>query len=237
MEIGADHEAFTRGGLELLAGPRRKQNPDRGIVGVFVVLRHLVGREGGATTGAVGLALMALDQQALLVELGKGPPGRFDVGVGEGEVGVVEIQPISHPLRHQSPLALVGLDAFEAGLVEGGDAVSLNVLLARETQALFDLDFNRKAVGVPARLSRHVVTLHGAKAGEKVFDHPSDHVTDMGHVVGGRWPLEENETGLIGRLSEALLEDAQLAPALQGLHLKRREGIPGGYFGEGSLIH
>ncbi len=189
----------ARLGREGLARAHRKEHPDRRILDVLVVLRHLVRRERGAAAGAVGLALVALVEEPLVVELAERRPDRLDVLVRVGEVGVVEIDPVAEALGHRAPLPLVGHHRVEAGAVEGGDrgrAVAgdelLDVLLAGEAQPLLDLDLDRQPVGVPTRLARDELAAHGLEAREEVLDDARDDVTDVRRVVGGRRPLEED---------------------------------------------
>ena len=79
-------------------------DPDRGVVGILVVLRHLVAGKSRATACTVGLNLVVLDQQPLIPELTQCPPDRLDIAVGIGEVGAVQIDPETDPLGHLAPL-------------------------------------------------------------------------------------------------------------------------------------
>ena len=225
------------GGGDRLPRPGVKESPDGRIVGVLVVLGHLVAGEGGAAAGAVGLDLVPLVEEAARGELGEGPPDRLDVGVGVGEIGVVEVEPVADPLAHRPPLPLVGVDAVQARLVELGDAVGLDLLLAGEAEPLLHLDLDRQAVGVPPGLAGHVIPPHRAVAGEEVLHHPGDHVPHVRHVVGGGRPLEEDEFPLGGRLPQALLEDPQLAPAVEHPQLELREWISTRDVRESFLAH
>ena len=225
------------GGRDRLPRPGVEEGPDRRIVGVLVVLGHLVAGEGGAAARAVGLDLVALVEEAACGELGEGPPDRLDVGVGVGEIGVVEVEPVADALAHRPPLPLVGVDAVQAGLVELGDAVGLDLLLAGEPEPLLDLDLDGEPVGVPPGLAGHVIATHGAVAGEEVLHHPGDHVAHVGHVVGGGGPLEEDEFPLGSRLPQALLEDPPLAPAVEHLQLEPREWISTRDVRESFLAH
>ncbi len=213
------------GGGDRLPRPGVEEGPDGGIVRVLVVLRDLVARQGGAAAGAVGLDLVPLVEQAAPGELGKGPPDRFDVAVGVGEIGVIEVDPVADALGHCPPLLLIGVDAVQARLVELGDAVGLDLLLAGEAETLLDLDLDGEAMGVPPGLAGHVIAAHGAVAGEEIFHHAGDDMPHVRHVVGGGRPLEEDELPRGGRLLEALLEDPPLLPLFEHLQLELREGI------------
>jgi hypothetical protein len=226
-EIRTHLERAAAGGRDGLAGEGREQRPDRRVLGVAVVLRHLVAGKGGAAACAVGLDLVALDQEPLAPELGQRPPDRLDIGVAVGVIGMIEVDPVADALGHRPPLPLVGVDALEAGAIELGDAVGLDLpLAAAEAQALLDLDLDRQAVGVPAGLAQHAVAALGAVAREQVLDHAGHDVPDVGHVVGGRRALEEDEVAARGGPGLRLLEDSPGAPLGEHLALETRERIP-----------
>ena len=213
-----------------LAGPQREAHPDRRILGVAVVLRHLMARQGGAAAGAVGLDLPAFVEQVLFPEFGQRPPLRLDVGVPVGQVGAVHVEPVADPLGHPPPLPLVGADALEAGAVELLDPVVLDLLLAGEAELLLDLDLDRQSVRVPAALARHAPTGHRAKARVEVLHHPGDDVADVRHVVRGRRPLVEGEllfAALVASLKRGF-EHPLATPELQRLALELGEGIAAG---------
>ena len=56
---------------------------------------------------------------------------------------MLQIDPEAHLLGHLGPLVDVLEDALPAKLVEGLDAVALDVLFAIQLQLLFDFDFDR----------------------------------------------------------------------------------------------
>ena len=63
---------------------------------------------------------------------------------------MVEIDPEGDAVGQALPLLHVAADALLALLVERGDAVALDLRLAREAQLLLDLELDGQAVGVPA---------------------------------------------------------------------------------------
>ena len=77
-------------------------------------------------------------------------------------------------------------------------------------------------MGVPARLSRHVVTLHGFVPRENVLEASRQHMVDAGLAVG-RWrSFIETELRIPFRLVQRLLEHIVLTPELQHFGLERR---------------
>src|ERR1700680_1230230 len=138
-----------------------------------------------------------------------------------------EFDPVADALGHRPPLPLVGVDALEAGAIELGDAVGLDLpLAAAEARALLDLDLDRQAVSVPAGLAQHAVAALGAVAREQVLDHAGHDVPDVGHVVGSRRALEEDEVAARGGPGLRLLEDPPGPPLGEPLVLEPRERIP-----------
>ncbi len=73
-----------------------------------------------------------------------------------------------------------------AQLVELGDAVGLDLLLAVDAEAALDLELDGQAVRVPAGLARHAVAAHRLVAREEVLEDARDDVVRAGPAVGRR---------------------------------------------------
>jgi hypothetical protein len=50
-------------------------------------------------------------------------------------------------------------------------------------------------VGIPARLARHLIALHGAVARDHILDDAREHVTDVRLTVGGGRAVIEGVSG------------------------------------------
>ena len=195
-----------------------------GVLGdVLVALRHLVAADGGAAARAVRHDLVALVEQALVPDPPQDPPDRLDVVVGERVVRVVEVEPEADALGEPHPLLEIGGDALAAQLVELGDAVGLDLLLAVDAEAALDLELHGQAVRVPAGLARHAVAAHRLVAREEVLEDARDDVMRAGPAVGRRRPLVEHVQGRVVAALEALVEDVVSLPELEDAGVERRE--------------
>ena len=201
----------------------REAHVDRVFRDVLVALRHLVAADRRAAARAVRHDLVALVEQALVPDLPQQPPDRLDVLVGERVVGVAEVDPEADALGEALPLLQVRGDALAAELVELGDAVVLDLLLAVDAEAALDLELDRQAVRVPAGLARHAVAAHRLVAREEVLEDARDDVVRAGAAVGRGRALVEHVHGGVVAPFEALLEDAVLFPEREDAGVERRE--------------
>ena len=204
-------------------GREREAHVDGVLGDVLVALRHLVAADGRAAARAVGHDLVALVEQVLVPDLPQQPPHRLDVVVGVGVVRVVQVDPEADALGEPLPLREVRGDALPAELVELGDAVGLDLLLAVDAQAALDLELHRQAVRVPAGLARHAVAAHGLVAREEVLEDARDDVVRARPAVGRRRPLVEHEDRGVLAALEALVEDVVGLPEREDARVQRRE--------------
>lgn len=147
-------------------GGERETDVHGGVDDRLVALGQLVVGQTRAAAGAPGGDAVVLDQQALVEDLLQRPPDRLDVLGVHRDVGVVEVDPVAHAGRQLGERVGVAEHGLAALVVEGGDAVRLDVLLAGEAELLLDRQLHREAVAVPAGLAGHVVAAHGAEAGK-----------------------------------------------------------------------
>ena len=204
---------------------------------LLVALRHLVAGEARLAARAVrGDAEVAEDEAALPQPLEDPPPG-LDVLAGVGDVGVVHVDPEADALREPLELPHVAEDRLLALLVEGLDAVRLDVLLRLQAQLALDLQLHGQALRVPAALARHTTAAHRLVARDQVLEHPRLHVVDAGVAVGRGRALEEGEDRILRPLLHGTAEDLLPLPELQHLPLPvevrdaRGDGIEGRHGG------
>ena len=190
-----------------------------GLLDVLIALRHLMGGERRPAAGAVGDYLVALVEEALFVDGLQRPPHGLDIVVRIGDVGVFHIRPIADRVGHLLPLALVLPDGLLALGDEGLDPVLLYLLLAVKAQQLFDLQLDGQTVGIPARLAKHVVALHGAVAGDNVLHGSCQHVPDVGLAVSRGGTVEEGVGLAAAAELNGLLEYFVFLPEFQNLLL------------------
>ena len=86
---------------------------------------------------------MVLDEEALVVDLLERPPDALDVVGVHGPVGAVEVDPVAHSTAHVGELVDVAEHRLAASVVECGDSVPLDVLLAGESEFLLHSELNR----------------------------------------------------------------------------------------------
>src|SRR5262249_12980767 len=91
------------------------------------------------------------------------------------------------------PLGRVTKYTFDAALDEGLDAECLDRRLAMSTKLLFDFDFDRQPVGIPAPLAQHTRAQHRVVAREKILHHSGEHVPVVWDAVGRRRSLVKDE--------------------------------------------
>ena len=197
----------------------RKANVRGGLLHVLVALRDLMRGQRSAAARAVRDDLVALVEQALLVDLLEGPPLGLDVVVVVGDVRVFHVRPVADALGHLLPLGLVLPDGLLALLDKRLDAVLLDLRLAVQAEHLLDLQLDRQAVGIPAGLAQHVVALHGAVARDDVLDRAGLHVADVRLAVGRGRAVKEGERGRALAQRHALLENVVFPPEFDDLFL------------------
>lgn len=144
--------------------------------------------KGRAAARAVGYDLKALIEQAALKDLLERPPLGFDIGVVVGDVRIVHVGPEADGVREILPHLLVFPHALLALFQKRFDTVLFDLFLAADAELFFHLDFHGQAVRIPARLTRDVISLHGAIARDEVFYNAGDHMPDMRFAVRGRRP-------------------------------------------------
>ena len=157
---------------------------------------------------------MSFVDQTGLEELVDDPPDGFDVVVVERDVWIVHVDEEAHALRHVTPHPFVGEDGFLALLVERFDTVLLDVLLAAHAKLLFDLDLDRKTVGVPAGFTVDLEALHGLVTADAVLECTRDDVVDARLTVRCGRSFVEDEGRLVLSGADALGEKILFLPFL-----------------------
>ena len=192
--------------------------------------------QSGAGGGAVGLYGVALIEQTLLVELLQQPPQRLDVFVVVGDIGVVQVYEVAHPLGQLAPFAGVGHHVFAALLV---------VVLCRDVarrlrvvdvglgdaERLLHAQLHGQPVGVPSSLALHLEALHGLIAVEGVLQRAAQHMVNAGMAVGRGRPLVEYKLRAALALLHGAVEHVLALPFLKNLvvHLWQVQSV---VFGE-----
>ena len=204
-----------------------------GFLYILIALRNLVRGKRGAAARAVGDDLVALIKQALFVDLLQRPPFRLDVIIFIGNIRVVHVRPKAYPVAHLLPFGLVFPNGFLALLDERLHAILLDLLLPVKAKKLFNFKLHRQTMGVPAGFAQHIVSLHGAVAGDDVLDGAGEDVADVRLAVCRRRPVEERiGLGAAAQL-HALFKDFVFLPERERFLFAFHEVQRGRYF----LIH
>ena len=183
----------------------------------------------GAAARAVRRYAVALIDEAPVPQLLYYPPAGLYVVVGQRFVRLLHVHPEPDTLGEVVPLLYVAEYALAALLVEVGHAVGLDLVLGGEAQLPLNLQLHGEAVGVPPRLARGAVALHGAVARDNVLEHPRQYVVHPRAGVGRGRPLVQQEHGGVLALLNAALEDAPLLPELKDAPLHFREAYLADY--------
>src|SRR5680860_338300 len=196
-------------------------------VAVHPDVNYVVVGESGSAAGTVGRHAVVLDEQTLAVDLLQCPPDRFDVGRVHRAVGVLGVDPVTHPLGHLFEPIHVAQHRLTTLRVELGHAVRLDVALAGEAELLLDGELDRQPVAVPTALAVDLETLHRLEPREDVFEDAGLDVVGSGEAVRRGGPLVERPRrgALVGVLvaAQGTFEGLVLAPKIEHAVLERGE--------------
>ena len=211
---------------------------DRRVVHRLVAEADLARGEGGPALRPPPDDLVAAVEQPLAVQFRQRPPDRLDVRLVEGDVGARQVDPEADPPRQFLPLLRVAEDRVDAAPRERLDPVGLDLRLAVDPEFLLDLDLDRQAVGVPARLARHVEPAHRLVAREEVLHHARQDVAVVRQPVGGRRTFVEDEAGAAAAALERTVENVGVPPEVEHVALDGGETViaAGSLVRHGSLV-
>ncbi len=157
------------------------------------------------------------------MDLADQPPDGFDVAGLKSNVRAFQIHPVGDAACQLVPFFLVARDAVSTGLVECGDAETFNLLAPVKTQFLFDFDFNREAVRVPACFAFNLEPFEGLIAAKNVFDGTTQNMVYAWSSVS-RWrPFVEREAFPPFTDLHAALKGSLRVPKMKHLILESRE--------------
>ena len=235
---GADRGVEVRGERPRGGGPdderearivhQGKGHVHRRVVHLAVAEADLGGGKRGAALGPPPDHLLPPVEQPLALELGERPPDAFDVRAPVGDVGVVEIHPVTDAGGHLLPVADVAEDARHAPLDERAHPVFLDPGVAADAEFLLHLDLHGQAVGVPAGDPLGVAAPHGLEAREDVLEDAGEDMPVVGTPVRGRGAVVPDPGLAAGAPRDALFEDPLLFPEAADLRLD------GGDLGDGA---
>ena len=139
--------------------------------------------------GAVWDYLKALIEELLIPDLFQSPPFGLDIFILVSYIGILHIGPEADLFGEILPHSLILPNGLLTLLNKRLQTVFFNLVLPLYPKLLFDLQLHRQAMGVPAGLSRDIVTFHSPVARYHVLYHASQDMADMGFSIGSRRPV------------------------------------------------
>ena len=134
------------------------------------------------------------------------PPEGFYVVVFEGDIRMIQVDPITHFAGQVVPFTL----EFEHFLAANAVVLFYRNLFADiffgDTQRLFYAQFNRQSMGIPAALAVYLKTLHGFVAAYQIFDGTRNDVMDTRHSIGAWGPFVKHKCGFAFPVGNAFFE-------------------------------
>lgn len=143
---------------------------------------------------------------------------------------MLHVRPITDGIAHLFPFAFIFPNRLLAFVNKRKHAVTLDLLLAVQSEQLFHFKFNGKSVRIPTRFAQHVKAFHRAVAGNDILHGAGQNMPDMRPAVScGRSVIESVSRFALG-LFNGFLEDAVCLPEFQNLFLSRNKVERGGNF-------
>ncbi len=227
---GRVHGVVVQTRISLGRSSSSEQHRDRRVlpVAVGVVLPGLEVGKRRLALPAVGEHLVALVEQALVVQRLEGPQDALHVGEVHGLVVVVEVDPAGLAARRSCSHSSVycrtdrgsaslnsSIPMLEDGRVPG------------DAELLLGLHLGGQAVAVPAEAALDPPAPHRLVAGDGVLHEAGEQVAVVGEAVGERRPVVEDElVGPVvagGTVLDRGAEGVVAPPVLEDLALDGRE--------------
>src|SRR5690606_1431079 len=133
----------------------------------------------------------------------------------EGDVWIIQIDPIAHLARDIIPLILIPQHRLAALLVVFLDRNLYPDIFLGNSKFLLHTEFDREAMRIPTSLALDLESLHRLVAANEILQRTRDHVVNAGHAVCAGRTLIKYERLLAFAQSDALLKTLVLRPFLQ----------------------
>ena len=201
-----------------------EQRRTRRIFHIAIAARQVqfVRRKSRSGGRRIWLNRIAFVEHILLIEALQQPPERFDILVVVGDIGMVEIDEIAHPLGQFTPFLRVHhhvFAAFQVIVLRRNVAWRLVVVDVglRDAQSLLNAKFHRQSVRVPTGLAMHLKALHRLVTIERVLQRTTQHVVDARMTVGRGRTLVEHKLRTALALRDTAVENVVLLPLFENL--------------------
>ena len=223
-DVGGKRPGSCRPRKEIsILGSRLKAHNCRAVLQGFIALRHLMRGKRCSAARAVRNYLEALIQKILVPDLLQCPPFGLNIIIIIGNIGMIHVCPEADLTGELLPHSLIFPHRLLALFDKRLDAVCFNLILAFDSDFLFNFQLNRKAVRIPACLSRNLLSLHRMITGNHILNDTGLHMSDMRLAVCSRRSVIEHINGMSLILSNALVEDVIVLPELRRFLLTLNE--------------
>ena len=156
-------------------------------------LVQLVARQTRSRCRRVRLNGVTLVEVTFLVQLLEQVPQRLDILVVVGDIGVLEVHPVTHFLRQISPFGGVFHHLTATRSVVFIDANLLTDVLFGDTEHFLHAQLHRQTMRVPTGFTTHLETLHRLETTESVLNRSRHHMVNTRLAVRRRRSFEEQE--------------------------------------------
>ncbi len=200
----------------------------RSFLDVFITLRNLMRGKRSTATRAIRNDLIALIEQTAIPNLFQRPPFGLDIFVVISDIRILHIRPKTDGCREVFPHILVLPDTFLTVVNKAFQTVGFNLVLAVDSERLFDFKFDRQTMGIPSRLTGDMIALHRLITRDHILDNTGENMTDVRFSVCRRRTVIEGEFFITLTLSHTLFKYPIFTPEAFGLFFafyKRKTGV------------
>ena len=145
----------------------------------LIPLCNLVGGQRRPAARAVRHNLKAFIQELFIPDLLQRPPFRLNKIIVIGDIRMFHIRPETDGIRELLPHTLVFPYGFLTLADKRIDTIILNLILSVDAECLLHFQFHGKSVGIPAGLSRNLISLHGTVTRNHILDDTGQDMADM----------------------------------------------------------
>ena len=166
---------------------------DRWLFDFLVSKCHFMARIRSPCLRTIWQNFVTSIEKVLVEHLLQCPPAGFNIIVVQGDVWIVEIDPIGHTFSHFTPRTFIGPNAFSARIIKRLHTELFNRFIAHQIESLLHFDFNRKAVCIPSTFSFDKETFHRLPSTDKVLVGSSNDVMNTWFSIRSWRSFKENE--------------------------------------------
>ncbi len=136
---------------------------------------------------------------------------------------MIHINPVSHALGQLAPPFTIVVNMVinqRTGLgIEEFLSILFNLGLVFQAEFLLDGYFYRKAMGIPACLARHTVSLHGPVTAHGIFDGTAEDMMNPRFTIDSWWPFIKGKNPVGRFFLQAFMKDSALIPVREHFSL------------------